>query len=312
MKVCVSVDMDNYREYQRLVDPDGDPAGPSFYDDAIPRFLDLFDRCGIRATFFMIGRDAESAENRRRVREIVARGHEVGNHSHTHPYNFRSLSRARKIAEIEQADAAIADTVGERPVGFRAPSMDVDPETLELIAERGYLYDSSIFPGPFMWLFMLYGKLFVRHAGHQLGSIAAPVAPARPYFPSAGKLHRPGPPAPSGVSSLVEIPLSLAPAVGIPFYGTLMRMLGPRVFDLCLRAFGRRQSVLHYLLHLFDLVEIDGSPLAGAIRGTPGVGLPFDRRKAFTAHVMDRLAEVGEPAPLREVAAAYREEHEMV
>jgi peptidoglycan/xylan/chitin deacetylase (PgdA/CDA1 family) len=312
MKVCVSVDMDNYREYQRLVDPDGETDGPSFYDGTVPRFLDLFDRCGIRATFFMIGRDAESAENRKRVREIIACGHEVANHSHTHPYNFRSLSRARKITEIERADAAISDIVGERPVGFRTPSMDVDPETLELIAERGYLYDSSMFPGPFMWLFMLYGKLFVRHPDYQLGSIAAPFAPARPYVPGAEKLHRRAKPAPSGVSSLVEIPLSLAPAMGIPFYGTLMRMLGPRVFDLCLRAFGRRQSVLHYLLHLFDLVQIDGTPLAGAIRGAPGVGLPFDRRKAFTAHVMGRLAEVGEPAPLCEVAAAYRSEHDMV
>jgi hypothetical protein len=190
--------------------------------------------------------------------------------------------------------------------------MDVDPETLELIAERGYLYDSSMFPGPFMWLFMLYAKLFVRHADHQLGSIASPLAPARPYVPSAEKLHRPARPAPSGVSSLVEIPLSLTPAAGIPFYGTLMRMLGLRAFDLCLGAFGRRRSVLHYVLHLFDLVQIDGSSLAGAIRGTPGVGLSFERRKAFTAHVMARLAEVGEPAPLREVAAAYRDQHGMV
>jgi hypothetical protein len=312
MKVCVSVDMDNRRDYQRLVDPDGDPDGPSFYDDAVPRFLDLFDRHGIRATFFMIGRDTELAENRRRVREIVACGHEVGNHSHTHPYNFRSLSRERKIAEIERADAAIADVVGDRPVGFRTPSMDADPETLELIAERGYLYDSSIFPGPFMWLFMLYGKFFVRHASYQLGSIAAPVAPARPYVPSAGKLHRAASPAPSGVSSLVEIPLSLTPAVGIPFYGTLMRMLGPRAFDLCLKAFGRRRPVLHYLLHLLDLVQIDGSSLAGAIRSAPGVGLSFERRRAFTTHVMRRFAEVGEPAPLREVVAAYREQHGMV
>jgi hypothetical protein len=43
---------------------------------------------------------------------------------------------------------------------------------------------------------MLYGKFFVRSADYQLGSIAAPVAPARPCLPSAGKLHRSAAPAP--------------------------------------------------------------------------------------------------------------------
>jgi hypothetical protein len=303
--------MDNYPDYQRLVDPDGDPDGSSFYDGAIPRFLELFDRCGIRATFFMIGRDAGSEPNRKRVREIVACGHEIGNHSHSHPYNFRSLARARKIAEIENAEAAIADVAGVRPVGFRTPSLDVDPETLELLAERGYLYDSSVCPGPFMWLFMLYGKLFVRHADYQLGSVVTPFAPSRPYVPSAEKLHRRADPAGSGVSSLVEIPLSLVPATGIPFYGTLMRMLGPRAFDLCLWAFGRRRSVLHYLLHLLDLVQLDGSSLDGMIRSSPGLGLPFERRRAFTAHVMEKLSQVGESVPMREMAADYRAERGM-
>jgi hypothetical protein len=196
-------------------------------------------------------------------------------------------------------------------VGFRTPSLDVDSETLELVAERGYLYDSSICPGPFMWLFMIYGKLFVRHGDYQLGSIATPIAPSRPYVPSATRLYRPADPASSGASSLVEIPLSTVPATGVPFYGTLMRLLGPRTFDLGLWIFRRRRSVLHYLLHLLDLAQLDGSSLDGVIRGTPGVGLPFERRKAFTTHVMEKLAGAGESVPMREVAEAYRAERGM-
>lgn len=306
MRVCVSIDMDNYRDYQRLVDPDGDAGERSFYDDAVPRFLDLFDRLGMRATFFMIGIDADSQGNRARVREIAARGHEVGNHSHTHPYNFRSLSRARKVAEIEQADAAIADVVGVRPVGFRTPSLDVDPETVEIIAERGYLYDSSIFPGPFMWLFMLYGKLFVRHADYALGSLLTPVAPSQPYVPDARKLNRKGVPAPGGVSSIVEIPVTLVPHSGLPFYGTLMRRLGRRVFDAGVRATRGRRPLLHYLLHLLDLADIDGTSLEAGMRSSPGIGLSFERRRAFTTHVMEQLSQLGEAVPMREVAADLR------
>jgi hypothetical protein len=307
MKVCVSIDMDTYREYRRLVDPDGDADGPCFYDDGIPRFLDLFDDCGIRATFFMIGCDADLPANRERVREIVARGHEVANHSHTHPYNFRTLSREQKRSEIEDADAAIADITGTRPVGFRTPSLDVDPVTLELLAENDYLYDSSIFPGPFMWAFMLYGKLFIRHDEYSLGSLVTPTAPAQPYFPHAAKLHRrAAAPAAQGVSSLVEVPISVVPGIGLPFYGTLMRMLGPRVFDWSLRAFGRRKAVLLYALHLLDLVKLEGSSLEEAIKTTPGIGLPFERRRDFTRHVMQGLAAAGNAVPMREFAGSYK------
>ena len=170
--VCASIDMDNYREYQSLVDPDSDGGGRSFYLDAVPRFLDSFDRHGIRGTFFMVGRDHQVAEHRRIVREIHERGHEIANHSYTHPYNLRSLDFASKRAEIVQAEEAIADIVGERPVGFRCPSGELDIDVFRILDERGYHYDSSVLPTPFLWLFMIYGKLFVRHPQYQLGEPA--------------------------------------------------------------------------------------------------------------------------------------------
>jgi len=310
MKVCISVDMDDYQDYQRLVDPGGAPAGHSFYDDAVPRFLELFERWNIRATFFMIGRDAARASNRIRVREIIASGHEVANHSHSHPYNFRSLSRASKVAEIEQADAAISDVTGVRPVGFRTPSMEVDAETVSILADHGYLYDSSIFPGPFMWLFMLYGKVFVRHAEYSLGSFWAPTASSTPYVPDETRLHRRADPGARGAASVLEIPVSLVPGTGVPFYGTLMRMLGPGLFDLGVRM-SRRRPVLHYLLHLFDLAEFAGSSLDAGLQKSPGVGLSFERRSAFTAHAMETLAQKGEAVPMREVASTIRAQYGM-
>lgn len=87
-----------------------------------------------------------------------------------------------------------------------------------------------------------------------------------------------------------------------------MRMLGTRVFDLCLRAFGRRKRALSYGLHLLDLVRLDGSSLEVAIRNTPGVGLPFERRRSFTHHVMRQLSNAGESVPIRELASDFRKE----
>jgi peptidoglycan/xylan/chitin deacetylase (PgdA/CDA1 family) len=111
VKVCASVDLDNYREYRRLVDPDGALPDVSFYDAALPRFLDAFDRHGMRATFFVVGKDLEVGAHRRAIREVAERGHEVGNHSWSHPYNLRSLPRREKEQEIARAEQARADAV---------------------------------------------------------------------------------------------------------------------------------------------------------------------------------------------------------
>jgi peptidoglycan/xylan/chitin deacetylase (PgdA/CDA1 family) len=303
MKVCITIDMDNYREYRSLVDPSGDGAGPSFYLDAVPRFLDLLDRHRARATFFMIGQDGDRAEHRQLVRDIAARGHEVANHSFTHPYDFRRLSRAQKESEIVRTEDTIADIVGARPVGFRTPSCDVDGETLALLQERGYLYDSSIFPTPLMWAFMAYGKLFVRRADYQLGHLASVFAPPRPYVPRLDRLHRARPLDGAARPRILEIPVSVTPVLRLPFYSTLLRRLGPRIFSRLLRAYGRRPPVLHMLFHLIDLADFGGTSLGRALARTPGLALPFATRERFVSHAVGALTSVGEAVTLRELAA---------
>jgi len=304
VKVCISVDLDNYQDYQSLVKTELDCEPKSFYADAIPRFLDVFDRCGVKATFFMIGRDAAGARNRRIARQVAERGHEIGNHSFTHPYNFRGLSRAQKRAEIDQSQAAIEDVVGERPVGFRTPSCDLDLETLELLAERGYLYDSSIFPTPLMWAFMLYGKLFVRRSEYQLGYLRSVFAPPRPYLPRADQLHRPCEAASAAGPRVVEIPVSVTPWLRLPFYSTFSRLLGTRLFDWCLRV-PRRESELHMLFHMLEMADFQGTALADAIENTPGIGVPLERRVSFASHAIEALSRHGTCVPMRELAREH-------
>ncbi len=306
MKACISVDMDNYQDYQSLVAPDtGAPRG-SFFPDAVPRFLDELDRSGARATFFMIGRDGQDADNRRAVREIAARGHEVANHSQTHPYAFRHLSRAEKNEEIRDGEEAIADIIGERPVGFRTPSGDVDQETLTILRERAYLYDSSVIPSPLMiWTFMLYGKLFVKRKDYNLGEFWSVFAPPWPYLPSSGKLYRAVDESRAARPLLVEIPFSALPVLRIPFYATLMRMLPLKAFDAAVRFHGRRRPILHMLFHLIDLYDTQGTPLGDAIERTPGLGISVERRRAFVAHAFERMSRGNEAVPLRDVAQDF-------
>lgn len=302
MKTCITIDLDEYRDYQSLLAGDAGEADHSFYPDAMPRFLDLFDRHGVRASFFVVGRDLSVAANRKLVREMAERGHEIGNHSYTHPYNFRALSRIEKEAEIAQAEAAIADVIGERPVGFRVPSCDVDLETLSLLVEREYLYDSSVFPSPIMWLFMLYGKLFVKKAGYQLGAPLAALAPRHPYFPSPDRLHRRRAEGDARAPRILEIPFSVLPGIRFPFYSTLLRRFGgPALFDRMHRAYGTR-SPLHVVFHMIELAQFDDTPLGRHYESTPGLAVPLADRERFIGHVVEAVAAKDEVVTLRELA----------
>ena len=89
-----------------------------------PRLLDVLNRNGAQATFFLIGQWVRAAPSL--AREIAARGHTVGNHTDTHPA-LTFLSPAAIRRELTQCDEAIEVATGEKPrwirppFGFRSP-----------------------------------------------------------------------------------------------------------------------------------------------------------------------------------------------
>lgn len=107
----------------------------------IPRILDLLDRHQIRSTFFVPGFTARRYPQT--VRDIVAAGHEVAHHGNLHEQPS-SLSREQEIEALDTGLEILADVAGVRPVGYRAPMWDLSWETPALLAERGFLYDSSL------------------------------------------------------------------------------------------------------------------------------------------------------------------------
>lgn len=89
--------------------------------DDTPRILDLLDRHGARATFFLIGTRVERFPTL--VAEILRRGHQVGNHTQTHPAaSFWHASFRRVQAELDAGTASLLAASGVRPQWFRAPA----------------------------------------------------------------------------------------------------------------------------------------------------------------------------------------------
>jgi len=110
------------------------------------RLLDLFGQFGVRGTFFVLGWVAE--RHPRLVKDIAGAGHEVACHGFSHrlvyeqsPEEFREETlRSKRLLE---------DTMGAAVLGYRAASYSIVRRSLwalDILAEAGFAYDSSIFP----------------------------------------------------------------------------------------------------------------------------------------------------------------------
>jgi polysaccharide deacetylase family protein (PEP-CTERM system associated) len=108
--------------------------------------LDLFARCGVKATFFTLGWVAQRYPAL--VRRIVAEGHEIASHGWDHTRVFTMTPDAFR-ADIDRARKALEDAGGVAIRGYRAPSFSIDQRTPwahPILAEQGYAYSSSVAP----------------------------------------------------------------------------------------------------------------------------------------------------------------------
>ena len=110
------------------------------------RLLEILGRRNVKATFFILGWVADRCPAL--VRAIVDSGHEIGSHG----YGHRMLTRGSQASfreDLIRAKSTIEDKTASRVTCFRAPSYSITSKTLwalEILAEFGFEYDSSIFP----------------------------------------------------------------------------------------------------------------------------------------------------------------------
>ena len=119
---------------------------PSRVRQSTGRVLELLERTRCRATFFVLGWVAEREPSL--IREIVQAGHELACHSHLHRPLYQ-LSPSEFREDLRRSRGTIEDVGGVKVVGFRAPTFSITSRSLwalEVLAEEGFEYDSSIFP----------------------------------------------------------------------------------------------------------------------------------------------------------------------
>jgi peptidoglycan/xylan/chitin deacetylase (PgdA/CDA1 family) len=113
---------------------------------AVPRILKILEREAIPATFFITGHSAETYPEQ--TRAIAAAGHEIGHHGYLHE-NPIDLSPEEEELVMARGLEALDAVAGVRPVGYRSPSWDNSPHTIDLLMRYGFRYESSLMADDF-------------------------------------------------------------------------------------------------------------------------------------------------------------------
>jgi peptidoglycan/xylan/chitin deacetylase (PgdA/CDA1 family) len=107
----------------------------------LSRILDLLNSHAIRSTFFVPGVVIDMFPDA--CERIVAAGHEIGHHGYTH-MPPAGLSRGQEEEGLVKGNAAIARISGKPARGYRSPSWDLSPHTVDLLLAHGFQYESSM------------------------------------------------------------------------------------------------------------------------------------------------------------------------
>ncbi len=238
--------------------------------------LALFERSGVKATFFTLGWVAERYPAL--VRRIAEAGHEVASHGWDHQRVF-TMGPEQFRADLAAARRALEDASGTRVTGYRAPSFSIDARTPwahAVLAEEGYAYSSSVAP------------LAHDHYG-------MPDAPRGAYRPVEG-------------SPLIELPITLARFLGreVTTGGGFFRLLPGAVTYRAVRAANDEARPAIFYFHPWEIdpgqPRVANAPLKsklrhysrlGAMAGkleTLIAGHRWGRMDAIAAREAERLA----------------------
>ena len=146
---ALSVDVEDWFQvgaFETVIARDTWDALPQRVERNSEAVLDLFDRAGVKATFFTLGWVAERYPAL--IRRIADAGHEIASHGWDH-VRVHTMTSAMFRADLERARIAIENACGQAPTGYRAPSFSIDKRTPwahQVLADEGYAYSSSVAP----------------------------------------------------------------------------------------------------------------------------------------------------------------------
>lgn len=301
---CVSLDLDNQWSYMKIHGDEGWDEYPSYFDIFVPHVLDLLDELGLRITFFIVGKDTEREENRKYLKMITGRGHEVGNHSYYHESWLQTYSFEKIEKEIREAEEAIESVTRQRTIGFRGPGFSWSKDLLEVLQRRNYVFDASILPtyiSPLMRMYYFWNSKLSkkeRESRKELfGSYKEGFYPVKPFRWNLES------------GQIQEIPVTTIPVLKIPFHLSYLLYISGYSFwlmqlylNFALLLCRITRTSPSFLLHPLDLISGDQVP---QLLFFPGMNIPTKKKVRVFKYVISRIARKFDVLPMMEFSSRY-------
>ena len=255
-RAAFTVDVEDW--YQSCIDFDAPITERVLHNTDL--ILEILDDTGIKGTFFVQGRVAETFPDL--VASLVAAGHEVQSHGYSHR-PLHAMDRGELRDELERAKKTVEDAAGTPVTAFRAQDFSIGSSNLwafETLADVGFDVDSSIFP-------------------MRAKEYGVPGWPLEPHYV-----------VPNGGVRILEVPVAIwaLGSLRIPVAGGgYFRVLPRAVLDRGLRSISEdRPAVVYCHPYEFNRHELgEYSAVGRRIRVSQGLG-----RRFFTRRVRHLLA----------------------
>ncbi len=287
----ISLDLDNQWSYMKIHGDEGWDKYPSYFDIFIPHILNVLDDLNLKITFFIVGKDTEDENNRKYLKMITDRGHEVGNHSYHHESWLQTYSFEKIENEIISAEKAIESSTGQKPIGFRGPGFSWSKDLLKVLESRGYIYDASTLPtylGPLARAYYFaksdLSKEEKRSRKELFGKFSEGFRKLKPYKWDLGN-----------GKTLTEIPVTTMPIFKFPFHLSYLIYLGnisPALMKLYLgtaiKLCKLTNTPISFLLHPLDLI---GGDQITQLAFFPGMNVDSDQKVKVFKAVINTLSK---------------------
>ena len=274
----ISLDLDNQWTYMKIHGDEGWDKYPSYFNIFVPHVLDVLDELNLKITFFIVGKDTESEENRKYLRMITERGHEVGNHSYHHESWLQTYSYEKIEKEIREAEEAIEKATGQRTTGFRGPGFSWSKDLLKVLESRGYKFDASTLPtylGPLARMYYFkksdLSKEEKKARKELFGKFSEGFRKLKPYKWDLGN-----------GKSITEIPVTTMPVFKFPFHlsyliyiGNISMPLMKLYLNTAIRMCKITKTPISFLLHPLDLI---GGDQISELAFFPGMNVSSDKK----------------------------------
>lgn len=233
-----------------------DETGIKVWKEGLPMLLDLYDKYGVKATFFYIANFAK--QHPEIIKIVQERGHEIACHGLTHEHDkaFDIMPYKEQLEHLSTAKAILEDIAGEEVVSFRSPALRVNQDTPKALIEAGFKFDSSVAPQRMDMFMSLGSKNKLQWFG----------APRTPYYTDGTNLAR------KGSSPIIEVPVS---SFVVPYIGTFMR-ISPTINAMTRRLlYIETKGVnkpINFLIHPNEVITEENLNLATQRRANSYIG----------------------------------------